>query len=339
MGDSVRRRRVLLTPGMGVGPELALRVLAEDGHKDVVLIGRASSIAAARADAPPLQLAPMSLSEACAYVGSGLPVVYTEDGDEPAEAAAIRVATDALLSGDPGALVTGPIHKKRLASLGFRFSGHTDFLAHLCGVPDQEVMAFVGGALRVALVTTHIPLAAVPAAITAPRLRHVITTAIRALRSELGLQPRRVLVCGLNPHAGEDGLLGREELDTIGPVCAALVAEGWPVQGPMSAETAFMEACAGRAELIVAMYHDQGLAPLKAVDFGRSVNWSLGLPIVRTSVDHGTADALVGTGRAAPDSMRAALGLARQIVLHRASATHDAPSGIRGNRPGSPRSA
>jgi 4-hydroxythreonine-4-phosphate dehydrogenase len=312
-----RPRTLLLTPGMGVGPELSLRVLHEDGHQDVVLIGRRRAVEAAGAFARGLRLVELPLPEARAYAGAGLPFVVTEDGDEPAEAAAVRLAAEALLRGPPGALITGPIHKKRLAERGFRFQGHTDFLAHICGVPDEEVMAFVGGELRVALVTTHIPLSAVPAAITAPRLRHVITTATSALHTELGLHPRRVLVCGLNPHAGEEGLLGREELDTIGPVCAALVAEGWPVEGPVSAETAFMEARAGRSELVVAMYHDQGLAPLKAVDFGRSVNWSLGLPIVRTSVDHGTADALVGTGRAQPHSTRAALALARQIVRQR----------------------
>ena len=311
------QRRLLLTPGMGVGPELALRVLAEDDAQDVVLIGRAASLAAAASPASPPMLLPLSLSAALAYDGPGLPFVAVEDAPGlPAEAGAVRLATEALLAGLPGALVTGPIHKKRLSEGGFAYQGHTDYLAALCGVEDV-VMAFTGGALRVALVTTHLPLMQVGAAITAERVSAVCRVAITALRRDLGLDPTRVLVCGLNPHAGEEGLLGDEELRTIGPAVRALQAEGWPVVGPVSAETAFMEAQAGRGELIVAMYHDQGLAPLKAVDFGRSVNWTLGLPIVRTSVDHGTADALMGTGRADPSSLRAALRLARGIVARR----------------------
>lgn len=311
-----RPRRLLLTPGMGVGPELARRVLAEDNVDDVILIGRASSIEGAARGGPPMPR--MELAEALVYAGPGVPLVAVGDAPGlPAEAGAVQRAAEALLAGQPGALVTGPIHKKRLREGGFAYQGHTDFLAALCGAPD-EVMAFTGGALRVALVTTHLPLMQVGAALSAARVGTVCRVAITALRRDLGLDPQRVLVCGLNPHAGEGGLLGQEELTIIGPAVRALQAEGWPVEGPVSAETAFMEAQAGRSELIVAMYHDQGLAPLKAVDFGRSVNWTLGLPIIRTSVDHGTADALVGTGAADPASLRAALALARQIVDRRA---------------------
>jgi 4-hydroxythreonine-4-phosphate dehydrogenase len=209
--------------------------------------------------------------------------------------------------------VTGPIHKARLAREGFAYTGHTDMLGAICGV-ERPVMAFVGGTLRVVLVTTHVPLSEVPSMITAEAVGHVVRTAARALRDDLGLAAPRIGVCGLNPHAGEGGLLGDTEAREIAPACEALRAEGWDLGAPISAETAFMEAHAGRLDLVVAMYHDQGLVPLKMVDFGRSVNWTLGLPIIRTSVDHGTADDLVGTGRADASSMAAAIGLARRLA-------------------------
>ena len=305
-------RRLAVTPGMGIGPEVTLLTLAGDGGADVVLVGRRSALDTAN---EALGLPLVSVDRLDAQV-TGIPVLDPGDADEPAEVAAIRMATSACMEGRVAALVTGPIHKARLAEQGFAFRGHTDFLGHLCGAP-REVMAFVGGKLRVALVTTHIPLMAVGAALRAADIERVVRTAESALRSDLGLEAPLVAVCGLNPHAGEDGLLGTEELEIIGPACERLRAQGLRVDGPVSAETAFLAARQGRADLIVAMYHDQGLAPLKAVDFGRSVNWTLGLPIVRTSVDHGTADALVGTGTADPSSMRAALRLARSIVARR----------------------
>lgn len=305
-------RRLAVTPGMGIGPEVTLRSLAADGAADVVLVGRRAALDAANQT---LGLPLVSVDHLDAEV-PGIPVLDPGDADEPAEVAAIRIAASACMEGRAAALVTGPIHKARLAERGFAFRGHTDFLGHLCGA-RREVMAFVGGELRVALVTTHIPLMEVGAALKAADIERVVRTAEVALRADLGLEAPRVVVCGLNPHAGEDGLLGTEELDIIGPACDRLRAAGMGVDGPVSAETAFLAARQGRADLIVAMYHDQGLAPLKAVDFGRSVNWTLGLPIVRTSVDHGTADALVGTGTADPASMQAALRLARRIVARR----------------------
>jgi 4-hydroxythreonine-4-phosphate dehydrogenase len=306
-------RRIALTPGMGIGPEVTLRALQADGWADLVLIGRRAALDRANAD---IGLPLVSVDTIDAAV-DGVAVLDPGDAPEPTEVAAIRHAAEACLAGHAGALVTGPIHKARLVERGFAFRGHTDFLGHLCGA-EREVMAFVGGELRVALVTTHIPLMQVGAALRSEDIQRVVRTAESALRRDLGMPAPRVAVCGLNPHAGEDGLLGSEELDTIGPACDALRASGLAVEGPVSAETAFLAARTGRADLIVAMYHDQGLAPLKAVDFGRSVNWTLGLPIVRTSVDHGTADSLVGTRTADPASMRAALSLARRIVARRA---------------------
>lgn len=305
--------RIVLTPGMGIGPEVALKALQADGWHDVVLAGRAEAVDAANAD---IGLPLVRVEALDGDAGHGVAVLDPGDTREPAEVAAIRLAAEACLAGRAAALVTGPIHKARLVERGFAFRGHTDFLGALCGV-DREVMAFVGGELRVALVTTHIPLMEVGAALDRADIARVVHTAAAALRDDLGLAAPRIAVCGLNPHAGEDGLLGREELDTIGPACDDLRGGGLPVLGPVSAETAFLQARLGAIDLIVAMYHDQGLAPLKAVDFGRSVNWTLGLPMVRTSVDHGTADALVGTGTADPASMRAALRLAREIVDRR----------------------
>lgn len=305
-------RPVIITPGMGIGPEVTLRALAALAPSEVVLIGRRSALDAANATIG----LPLQATSTLAPIPGALAVIDPGDHDEPTEVAAIRLAAQHCLDGTASAMVTGPIHKKQLVDRGFRFSGHTDFLGHLCGV-DHEVMAFVGGQFTVALATTHIPLMAVGAALSAHRIRRVVTTLYSALVADIGLLAPRVGVCGLNPHAGEGGMLGTEEIEIIGPACDHLRAQGLPVHGPMSAETAFMLMARGDLDAVVAMYHDQGLVPLKAVEFGRSVNWTLGLPIVRTSVDHGTADGLVGTATADATSMAAALALARRIIANR----------------------
>ncbi len=242
--------------------------------------------------------------------GEGLRVLAPRPGDEPVEVRAIRDAVAACRAGIASAMVTGPIHKARLAARGFHHAGHTEFLAELCGV-QRPVMAFTGGQFRVALVTVHLPLRAVADAMTVDLVLHTLVTADRALRKQLRLASPRLLVCGLNPHAGDSGLLGREEIDVIAPAIAQARTLGICAEGPVSAETAFADP--GASDMIVAMYHDQGLAPLKRGDFGRSVNWTLGLPIIRTSVDHGTADGLVGTGKARADSMIAAIELAGRL--------------------------
>lgn len=316
---------LVVTHGMGIGPEVTARALATaPPERPVVLLGRLETALAAAADAalPVQRIA--ALSEARPGVSVLLP---PNPSGEAIEVAAIRYGASACLSGDAAALVTGPIHKKRLADQGFRFNGHTDFLGALCGT--EPVMAFVGGDLRVALVTTHMPLMSVGPALSVDEIVRTVSTSHAALSRDLGLQSPRIAVCGLNPHAGEGGLLGSEEIETIGPACEVLRAAGLDVVGPVSAETAFLEAQRKRVDLVVAMYHDQGLAPLKAVDFGRSVNWTLGLPIIRTSVDHGTADHLVGTGAADAASMGAALRLAEGVVARReahGTATEERPA-------------
>ena len=304
---------LLITPGMGVGPEVtALALKQAPPERSVVLIGRAEPMLAA-AEAAELPL--VQVDDIRRVEPGQVGLLVPPPGEQPVEVEAIMLAGRACLRGDGVGMVTGPIHKAKLAAQGFTHRGHTDLLGDLCGA--LPVMAFVGGRLRVALVTTHISLAEVPAAITQGMVEHVVRTVALALRTDLGISAPRIAVCGLNPHAGEDGLLGTEEIQTIGPACDALRREGLHVQGPMSAETAFMSAGLGEVELVVAMYHDQGLVPLKLVDFGRSVNWTLGLPILRTSVDHGTAEGLVGTGRADPASMVAAIELAQKVLSRR----------------------
>ena len=302
----VAARPLVLTPGcpLGIGPEVSVRAVAAMPELRVVLVG---DVAAVRAADP-------SFEEVDRLDGhpSGARVVMAPPTDtEPVEVRALRLAVAACLDGRAAGLVTGPIHKARLAARGFRHPGHTEFLGELCGV-EHPVMAFVGGGVRVALVTVHLPLRAVPAAVTEARVLHTVRLADAALRERLGIVAPRIAVCGLNPHAGDDGVLGDEEGRVIAPAIAAARREGIDARGPISAETAFHDVSG--SDLIVAMYHDQGLVPLKRVDFGRSVNWTLGLPIVRTSVDHGTADGLVGTGRASSASMEAALRLAAGLT-------------------------
>jgi 4-hydroxythreonine-4-phosphate dehydrogenase len=302
---------LVLTPGMGIGPEVTARSLVEQLPADtVVLIGDGSAIASAldehgveHGSCSTVDTAPIGVS------------ILDTCGAEPAPVAAIRTAAKACMDGVADAMITGPIHKEQLIAQGFEHRGHTDMLGAICGV--DSVMAFAGGKVRVALVTAHIPLVEVKDSVTEARVLHVVRTAANALRHDLGVPEPRIAVCGLNPHAGEGGVLGVTDIEQIGPACMILRQEGWDVHGPMSAETAFMGALRKEFDLVVAMYHDQGLVPLKVIDFGRSVNWTLGLPIVRTSVDHGTACDLVGTGRADPSSMQAAIRLAVEIVKRR----------------------
>lgn len=216
-------------------------------------------------------------------------------------------------SGDAAALVTAPVQKSVIDAAGVPFTGHTEYLAELTGAP-QPVMLLVSDALRVALVTTHLPLAEVPKHIDATRLEHVITVLHDDLETRFGIEQPRIRVLGLNPHAGENGVLGREEMDVIAPTIERLRARGLTLLGPTPADTAFTgEALAG-VDVVLAMYHDQGLPVIKAAAFGEVVNVTLGLPIIRTSVDHGTALELAATGRARADSLVKAYELAFHLA-------------------------
>jgi 4-hydroxythreonine-4-phosphate dehydrogenase len=226
-------------------------------------------------------------------------------------------AIDGIRRGEYAAIVTAPVQKSALNAAGVPFTGHTEYLAHRCGA-KQVVMMLVGGGLRVALATTHLPLAAVPRALSIDGLTAVIEVLHADLRSKFGIADPRIGVCGLNPHAGEDGYLGREEIDIIAPALERLRARGMRLEGPLPADTVFVPAQARRFDAILAMYHDQGLAPLKYASFGHGVNVTLGLPFIRTSVDHGTALDLAGSGRADAGSMRAAIALAIELARRQA---------------------
>src|SRR5438105_1753894 len=231
--------------------------------------------------------------------------------------ATLERACDGCVAGQFAAMVTAPVQKSAIEDAGIAFSGHTEFLAERTHTP-RVVMMLVGGdattPLRVALATTHLPLKDVAAALTRENVRIVLEIVVRELKATFGLAEPRVAVCGLNPHAGESGHLGREEVDVIGPAIADARAGGFDVSGPMPADTVFVPSIAARYDAIVAMFHDQGLPVLKAASFGRGVNVTLGLPFVRTSVDHGTAldlardPALART--AEPGSLFAAVDLA-----------------------------
>jgi 4-hydroxythreonine-4-phosphate dehydrogenase len=221
-------------------------------------------------------------------------------------------AADGCLSGRYRGLVTGPVQKSIINDAGIAFSGHTEFLCERAAAADV-LMLLVAGTLRVALATTHLPLRAVADAITRPLLERRLQLLIDGLSLRFGIAEPRILVAGLNPHAGEAGHLGREEIEVIGPVCEAARRAGRAVRGPLPADTLFTPAVLGDADAVLAMYHDQGLPVLKHVGFGEAVNVTLGLPFIRTSVDHGTALDLAGTGRAHMGSFEAALALAERL--------------------------
>jgi 4-hydroxythreonine-4-phosphate dehydrogenase len=230
-------------------------------------------------------------------------------------------ATMGCLTGRFDALVTGPVNKAIINAAGIAFSGHTEYLAAATNTTDV-VMLLATNELRVALATTHVPLSEVSSLITADRLRRVIRVLHGGLQTRLGIAHPRIRVCGLNPHAGEDGHLGREELDVLIPTLEDLRAAGLDVDGPLPADTIFTPENIRRSDAILAMYHDQGLPVLKHSGFGRAVNITLGLPIIRTSVDHGTALELAGTGKIDSGSMQAALQAAVDMArLQRTTVT------------------
>lgn len=225
----------------------------------------------------------------------------------------LTLAAQGCMNHDFDAIVTAPVHKGVINDAGIAFSGHTEFLAALTNTP-QVVMMLVGSNLRVALATTHLALKDVPAAITKPGLETTIRILHRDLVNKFGLAQPRILVAGLNPHAGEEGYLGREEIEVINPVLEQLRAEGMQLIGALPADTLFAKHHLEKADAVLAMYHDQGLPVLKHASFGEGVNVTLGLPIIRTSVDHGTALDLAGSGNIHSGSMLAALDLAIQLA-------------------------
>jgi 4-hydroxythreonine-4-phosphate dehydrogenase len=288
----------------GIGPDLCVVIGAADDAPDMLVIGDEALL---RERAERLGL-PFRLS----VLDLPFPVAVTCGRPDPANARTLleglRQAVAGCLDGRYRALVTAPLAKSVVIDAGIPFTGHTEFLAELTQTP-LPVMLLVAGKLRVALASTHLPLREVPDYITAARLRTVLDVLEHDLRTRFRIAAPDILVCGLNPHAGEHGHLGTEDRDIIAPVVEELRTAGHRVRGPVPADTAFTPA-AGDHDAVLAMYHDQGLPVLKHAGFGHAVNVTLGLPIVRTSVDHGTAFDLAGTGKADAGSLRAAIELA-----------------------------
>ncbi|GAB4167571.1 MAG: 4-hydroxythreonine-4-phosphate dehydrogenase PdxA [Wenzhouxiangellaceae bacterium] len=317
---------MLLTPGepAGIGPELAVQVAART--PGLVLVGdrglltdRAQELGIDTplaewrpGDRVPSGVIPVLEVPLAAKVVPG----RLDPANAPAVLDALTRAWDLVLEGRAAALVTGPVHKGVINDAGIAFSGHTEFLAQRSGT-ERVVMMLVAGRLRVALATTHVPLARVPESITEDGLVQTVTILHRDLVSRFAIAAPRIAVLGLNPHAGEGGHLGDEEQRIIAPAIRRCVAAGLRVEGPLPADTAFVPTVLRRYDAVLAMYHDQGLPVLKHTGFGRAVNVTLGLPAVRTSVDHGTALDLAGTGRADTGSLRAAVRLARRLGRRR----------------------
>lgn len=319
-------RRIILTTGepAGIGPDLALAIAQRDWPCQLIVAGDAQLLQTrARQLHLDLQWRDYSAEVANAHHAGtitvlNLPVAAPVQSGvlKPANANYVlnllNRACDGCLQGEFNAMVTAPVQKSVINQAGIAFTGHTEYLAERCGTP-LPVMMLCAEHLRVALVTTHLPLAQVSAAITRTSLTQTLRILHHDLRSRFGIAQPRILVLGLNPHAGESGYLGREEVDVITPVLKELRAQGLLLTGPVPADTAFTPGLLSDTDAVLAMYHDQGLPVLKYVGFGNAVNVTLGLPIVRTSVDHGTALSLAGTGKADAGSLSAALQMAIEL--------------------------
>lgn len=311
----------------GIGPDICLDLAAEAFNARLVVIGS-------------LEL----LRQRAAQLGKGVLIQPYDSGrsvvkgvlevlDQPLQVACeacrldprnsayvlnlIDRAYDGCVSGEFGAMVTAPISKAAINDAGVAFTGHTEYLAERAG-GVRVVMMLVGGGLRVALATTHLALQDVPGAITQASLEQTLRILVAGLRADFGLIVPRILVSGLNPHSGEGGHLGREEIDVIRPVVKRLRKEGMDLSEPMPADTLFNPERLRGADCVLAMYHDQGLPVLKFASFGSGVNVTLGLPVIRTSVDHGTALEIAGTGKAASGSLVEAVQLAATMINARA---------------------
>jgi 4-hydroxythreonine-4-phosphate dehydrogenase len=321
---------LVLTAGepAGIGPDLAVLLAQNPPDCPLVILGNRELI---ETRATQLGL-PCQLPDYVAHSPAPISLLSLPLG-APAHAGklnirhapyvldSLRRAVAGCQQGEFSGLVTGPVHKGIINEAGIPFTGHTEFLAELTHTP-RVVMMLAGDMtnghpLRVALVTTHLPLANVSAAITRPALTETLNILYTALQRDFGLTDPRILVAGLNPHAGEGGHLGREEIDIIEPVIQALREHGMHLTGPLPADTLFQPKYLEQADAVLAMYHDQGLPVLKHACFGQGINITLGLPILRTSVDHGTALDLAGTGRISDGSLRAAITLAWRMAQAR----------------------
>ncbi|TBR07674.1 MAG: 4-hydroxythreonine-4-phosphate dehydrogenase PdxA [Lysobacter sp.] len=319
--------RLALVPGepAGVGPELCIRLAQRErtcslvayADRDVLMdaaghLGLPLNIV----DDPDTADRPGTLALHAVRNATRASPGRLDIANAPAVIRALREAADDCLAGRAGGLLTGPVHKGIINQAGIVYTGTTELLARHAG---RDVVMMLGHeSLRVALVTTHLPLRAVADAITPERLDRTLRIVHASLRDLFGFDPPRIAVLGLNPHAGEDGHLGREEIDVIAPVLARLRGdEGFALAGPLPADSAFLPARLAEVDVVVAMYHDQGLPVLKYSGFERAVNITLGLPYPRVAVDHGTALDLAGSGRADPSSLFAAADLCERLAARR----------------------
>jgi 4-hydroxythreonine-4-phosphate dehydrogenase len=334
--ENARAAPLALTMGepAGIGGELALKAWRDRAAEPVPVFAvlddpaRLEALARRLAWAVPVA-AIVDIAEAPGVFPRALPVlklpmaVSAAPGrPSPATAAAvigaIEQAVALVRAGRAAAIVTNPIQKKPLYDAGFRHPGHTEFLAALAGIAGPAVMMLASENLRVVPVTVHLPVAAVPRALTQDAIEHAGRVTAAALARDFGIARPRLAVAGLNPHAGEGGALGPEDAAIVSPAIAALRAAGIDARGPLAADTLFHAAARATYDAALCMYHDQALIPIKTLDFERAVNVTLGLPFVRTSPDHGTALDIAGTGRADPASLVAALRLARAMADARA---------------------
>lgn len=320
--------RVVITPGepAGIGPDLTVQLAQQLWPVELVVCASPALLQQRAAKLGlPLTLRPYQPGVAALPQQAGtltiLPV-ETAETVTPGELcvansnyvlATLARACDGCLDGEFAALITGPVHKGVINDAGIAFTGHTEFFADRAG-GHRVVMMLATEALRVALATTHLPLKDVPAAVTRDCLHEVITILHRDLQQKFAIAEPHIYVCGLNPHAGESGHMGREEIDTITPALNELRQQGIKLTGPLPADTLFQPKYLQHADAVLAMYHDQGLPVLKFQGFGRAVNITLGLPFIRTSVDHGTALELAGLGQAEPGSFITALNLAITMI-------------------------
>ncbi len=315
------RSVIAFTPGdpAGVGPDLAVALAESPPNCDIVIIGdrKVLNSRARQIDSNVLFSDGASMPGSSVHVSSiecaATPVAGTPNSlNAQYVLKTLDAAVQGCLSGRFDAMVTGPVNKAVISEAGFDFSGHTEYLAQQTDSPCP-VMMLASNRMRVALTTTHIRLSQVSAAITRERLRSVLSVLNDDLQCRFRIKSPRIAVCGLNPHAGEAGLLGSEELQTIAPVIEELQGDGLDIVGPIPADTAFTQSRLAKCDVVLAMYHDQGLPVIKHDGFGDIANITLGLPIIRTSVDHGTAYDIAGTGRVDPGSMMTAIDAALNL--------------------------
>ena len=294
----------------GIGPDICLQLAARNWPVPLVILGD-KTLLAERAKALGIQIANLDIR----HIALDAPCI-TGTLNTANAGYVLRMLDEAIagcLSGEYSAMVTAPVHKGVINDAGIAFTGHTEYLAEKTATP-RVVMLLAGAGLRVALVTTHLALKDVPGALTQEKLESTLRILHTALQAKFGIARPRILVAGLNPHAGESGHMGSEEIEIISPALTRLRAEGMQLIGPLPADTLFTKNVLANSDAQVAMYHDQGLAVLKYAAFDEGVNITLGLPIIRTSVDHGTALDLAGTGRASATSLFAAVDCALAMV-------------------------